>query len=127
CRSGRRRRASTPVTRTTDGGSEVERYGSSSSSRTFVSSHTDAPSAMSPHPGIRWTAHVRRRWDLRSMAPRMHDDEIDSDVHLVRHLLEAQQPQWAHLPIQHVSSTGTDNAMYRLGKDMVVRLPLRPS
>src|SRR2546430_12451941 len=40
---------------------------------------------------------------------------------------EAQQPQWAHLPIRHVSSTGTDNAMYRLGNDMVVRLPLRPS
>src|SRR2546430_2837559 len=40
---------------------------------------------------------------------------------------EPQQPQWAPLPIRHVSSTGTDNAMYRLGNDMVVRLPLRPS
>ena len=57
----------------------------------------------------------------------MHHDEIDSDSDLVRQLLRAQQPQWADLPIEPVSSTGTDNALYRLGDDMVVRLPLRPS
>ncbi|HEY6697862.1 MAG TPA: aminoglycoside phosphotransferase family protein [Acidimicrobiales bacterium] len=57
----------------------------------------------------------------------MHHDEIDSDSGLVRRLLEAQRPQWADLPIEPVSSTGTDNALYRLGDHMVVRLPLRPS
>jgi aminoglycoside phosphotransferase (APT) family kinase protein len=57
----------------------------------------------------------------------MHHDEIDSDSDLVRRLLEAQQPQWADLPIEPVASTGTDNALYRLGDTMVVRLPLRPS
>lgn len=61
------------------------------------------------------------------MAPKMHDDQVATDVGLVRRLLEAQQPRWAHLGIEAVSSTGTDNAMYRLGDDMVVRLPLRPS
>ena len=61
------------------------------------------------------------------MARRMHHDEIDSDVDLVRRLLEAQQPPWADLPVERVASTGTDNALYRLGADMVVRLPLRPS
>jgi aminoglycoside phosphotransferase (APT) family kinase protein len=61
------------------------------------------------------------------MAPKMHHDEIDTDVRLVRRLLEAQQPQWAGLPIEPVASTGTDNALYRLGADMVVRLPLRPA
>jgi aminoglycoside phosphotransferase (APT) family kinase protein len=57
----------------------------------------------------------------------MHHDEIDSDSDLVRRLLRAQQPQWAGLPIEPVTSSGTDNALYRLGDDMVVRLPLRPS
>lgn len=53
------------------------------------------------------------------MAGRLHHDEIDSDVDLVGRLLEKQLPQWADLPIERVSSTGTDNAMYRLGDDMV--------
>jgi aminoglycoside phosphotransferase (APT) family kinase protein len=57
----------------------------------------------------------------------MHHDEIPSDADLVRRLLIAQQPQWADLPIRPVTSTGTSNAMYRLGADMVVRLALRPS
>jgi aminoglycoside phosphotransferase (APT) family kinase protein len=61
------------------------------------------------------------------MTPKMHDDQIDSDVDLVRSLLEAQLPQWANLAIEKVESTGTDNALYRLGRDMVVRIPLRPS
>lgn len=60
------------------------------------------------------------------MRARMHDDEIDHDVEIVRELLAAQQPQWADLPIAFVPSTGTDNALYRLGDDLVVRLPLRP-
>lgn len=63
----------------------------------------------------------------RPMAPKMHHDEIDSDVDLVRRLLAAQQPRWVDLPIEPVASTGTDNTLYRLGDDMVVRLPLRPS
>jgi aminoglycoside phosphotransferase (APT) family kinase protein len=38
-------------------------------------------------------------------------------------LLAAQFPQWADLPIVPVHSAGTDNALYRVGSDMVVRLP----
>jgi aminoglycoside phosphotransferase (APT) family kinase protein len=53
----------------------------------------------------------------------MHDDEIDTDVELVRRLLTSQHPQWAGLPIERVPSAGTDNAMYRLGDDLAVRLP----
>jgi aminoglycoside phosphotransferase (APT) family kinase protein len=53
----------------------------------------------------------------------MHDNEIAIDEPLVRHLLEAQFPHWAHLPLRRVASDGTDNAMVRLGEDMVVRLP----
>jgi len=54
---------------------------------------------------------------------KMHADEIETDVGLVRRLLAAQFPRWARLPIAPVPSAGTDNALYRLGDDMVVRLP----
>ena len=54
---------------------------------------------------------------------RMHADEVDTDAALVSLLLSEQFPQWAGLPIRPVISAGTDNALYRLGDDMVVRLP----
>ena len=54
---------------------------------------------------------------------RMHADEIDIDTRLVGRLLAGQFPQWADLPIEPVPSAGTDNALYQLGDDMVVRLP----
>ena len=54
----------------------------------------------------------------------MHADQVDSDAALVRSLLEGQYPQWANLAIERVASSGTDNAIYRLGNEMVVRLPL---
>ena len=56
-------------------------------------------------------------------AGKMHADEIDTDVTLVSRLLTAQFPQWADLPIEPVRSAGTDNAIYRLGGNMAVRLP----
>jgi aminoglycoside phosphotransferase (APT) family kinase protein len=56
-------------------------------------------------------------------AEKMHADEVETDVHLVRRLLAAQFPHWAELPIAPVESAGTDNALYRLGDDMAVRLP----
>ncbi|MEI9996559.1 MAG: aminoglycoside phosphotransferase family protein [Rhizomicrobium sp.] len=55
--------------------------------------------------------------------PRLHDGEIASDAALVHRLLAAQFPHWAELPVARVPSGGTDNAMYRLGADMSVRLP----
>ncbi|MEU9123111.1 aminoglycoside phosphotransferase family protein [Streptomyces sp. NPDC048506] len=58
-------------------------------------------------------------------ARRMHADEADIDLPLVRRLLGAQFPQWAGLRLTPVDSAGTSNAMYRLGADMVVRLPRR--
>jgi aminoglycoside phosphotransferase (APT) family kinase protein len=57
----------------------------------------------------------------------MHADEADISATLVARLLAAQFPQWAELPIEPVRSAGTDNALYRLGEDMVVRLPRIPT
>ena len=55
----------------------------------------------------------------------MHADEVATSVPLVRRLLKAQFPEWAALPLERVASFGTDNALYRLGGDKVVRLPRR--
>ncbi len=57
--------------------------------------------------------------------PKMHADELDIDTDLVRQLLRQQFPHWAELEIERVPDAGTDNALYRLGADMVVRLPRR--
>lgn len=54
---------------------------------------------------------------------RMHVNEVDTDPELVARLLAAQFPQFATLPIERVPSAGTDNALYRLGHDLVVRMP----
>ena len=54
---------------------------------------------------------------------KMHIDEVNVDVSLVSRLLAAQFPHWADLPIEPVHSAGTDNAIFRLGDEMSVRLP----
>ncbi|AEM87893.1 aminoglycoside phosphotransferase [Streptomyces violaceusniger Tu 4113] len=53
----------------------------------------------------------------------MHADERPIDVALVRRLLAAQFPRWAELPIERFASSGTVNALFRLGGDLAVRLP----
>ena len=60
---------------------------------------------------------------MRMSVGRMHADEVDTNIDLVVRLLTAQFPLWAGLPIRPVPSTGTDNALIRLGDDKVVRLP----
>ncbi|MEW2516853.1 aminoglycoside phosphotransferase family protein [Actinacidiphila alni] len=54
------------------------------------------------------------------MHPGLHP--IDED--LVRRLVAGQFPRWAGLEVRRFPSGGTVNAMYRLGDDMAVRLPL---
>jgi aminoglycoside phosphotransferase (APT) family kinase protein len=56
--------------------------------------------------------------------PRMHEHELDFDVPLVRGLLADQAPAYAELPLRRVASGGTENAVFRLGGDLAVRLPL---
>lgn len=53
----------------------------------------------------------------------MHADELAVDTTLVRRLLREQYPSWAELPIERVASSGTVNAMFRLGNNLVMRLP----
>jgi aminoglycoside phosphotransferase (APT) family kinase protein len=53
----------------------------------------------------------------------MHPDEIDTDIELVQRLLASQFPQWADQAIVPVESYGTDHDIYRLGDELVARLP----
>jgi aminoglycoside phosphotransferase (APT) family kinase protein len=53
----------------------------------------------------------------------MHADEVEIDRDLVRRLVASQHRQWAELALEPVASTGTVNAIWRLGADMYVRLP----
>ena len=55
----------------------------------------------------------------------MHPDEAAIDLTLATRLIAAQFPRWVHLPLTEVRSAGTDNTVYRLGGDLVVRLPRR--
>jgi aminoglycoside phosphotransferase (APT) family kinase protein len=62
------------------------------------------------------------------VAPVIHHSkpaaDIPIDEALVRALLRAQHPDLAELPLQEVES-GWDNAMFRLGEKLAVRLPRR--
>jgi aminoglycoside phosphotransferase (APT) family kinase protein len=45
----------------------------------------------------------------------------------VRRLLAGQFPEWSALPIEELPVGGTDNAIYRLGDELSVRLPIKPT
>ncbi|MFD8478481.1 aminoglycoside phosphotransferase family protein [Kitasatospora sp. NPDC059673] len=55
----------------------------------------------------------------------LHEDEFPADEALVRRLLAEQRSEWAELPIRAAGS-GTDNRMFRLGGELLVRLPRTP-
>ncbi|MFD3332754.1 aminoglycoside phosphotransferase family protein [Streptomyces sp. NPDC058700] len=56
----------------------------------------------------------------------MRSGALDIDTVFVERLVAGRFPQWAGLPVRAVDSAGTDNAMFRLGDDLVVRLPRVP-
>jgi aminoglycoside phosphotransferase (APT) family kinase protein len=57
------------------------------------------------------------------VAARLHVNEVPTDKQLVRRLLAAQFPEWVELPVERHATTGSDHVLYRLGDDLVVRLP----
>ncbi|MFI8963902.1 aminoglycoside phosphotransferase family protein [Streptomyces sp. NPDC053493] len=68
------------------------------------------PEAQSPSPSSSPTAQAAR-------------GPVQPDEDLVRRLVAAQFPRWAGLPVRQLVTAGTDNAMFRLGDEWVVRLP----
>ena len=59
------------------------------------------------------------------MVARMHIDELEIDEALVRRLLDEQFPEWAGLPLRRIEPSGTDNAIFRLGDELSLRLARR--
>jgi aminoglycoside phosphotransferase (APT) family kinase protein len=58
---------------------------------------------------------------------KMHEGEVNIDEFLVERLIAARFPQLANLPIHPIQSTGTVNAIYRLGDYLYARFPLLES
>jgi aminoglycoside phosphotransferase (APT) family kinase protein len=55
---------------------------------------------------------------------RMHEHEVPVDEAVVRSLLRGQLPDLADLPVERFPSGGTENAVFRLGDELALRLPL---
>jgi aminoglycoside phosphotransferase (APT) family kinase protein len=53
----------------------------------------------------------------------MHEDEIAVSDETVRRLLAAQLPAWADRPLRRLPPLGTDNQLFRLGDDLLIRMP----
>lgn len=54
----------------------------------------------------------------------MHPDQLTVDLDTVRRMLDEQFPQWRGLAIDEVPTTGTVNAIFRIGSDLAARFPL---
>ena len=57
----------------------------------------------------------------------MHGDEIRVSTALAKQLVDRELPEFAGQPVRPLAATGTDNWMFRLGSDRILRLPRRPS
>jgi aminoglycoside phosphotransferase (APT) family kinase protein len=57
------------------------------------------------------------------MPGHMHADELGIDDALVGRLVAEQFPDWSDLPLTRVEPWGTVHAIYRLGDELVLRLP----
>lgn len=55
----------------------------------------------------------------------MHDDQVDVTSEMVADLIQEQFPQWKGKAVRLVPSTGTVNAIFRIGSDLSARFPLR--
>lgn len=64
--------------------------------------------------------------ESRTVAEPLHTDEIPMDLPLVRALVDHALPAYAALPLRPLGNTGSSNALFRLGDDLLVRLPRQP-
>lgn len=56
----------------------------------------------------------------------MHAGQLNITADTVRALVDSQFPRWRDLPVRALRSSGTVNALFRLGEGLVARLPLMP-
>lgn len=53
----------------------------------------------------------------------MHHNELIINNSTVKALIKTQCPQWKNLPLELVSSSGTEHTLFRMGNDYIIRLP----
>ncbi|MEM8730953.1 MAG: aminoglycoside phosphotransferase family protein [Pseudomonadota bacterium] len=56
----------------------------------------------------------------------MHADEIKVTTALATRLVDKEMPDWAGQPVRPLAATGTDNWMFRIARDKILRMPRRP-
>jgi aminoglycoside phosphotransferase (APT) family kinase protein len=56
----------------------------------------------------------------------LHDDEIPIDTRLVRALVDRSMPDCRDLPVRRLDASGSSNALFRVGDNLLVRLPRQP-
>jgi aminoglycoside phosphotransferase (APT) family kinase protein len=57
---------------------------------------------------------------------RLHDDELLIDEDAVRRMVADQLPEHASAPVRRLPVSGSSNSLFRLGDDLLVRLPRQP-
>jgi aminoglycoside phosphotransferase (APT) family kinase protein len=60
------------------------------------------------------------------VAQALHSDEIPIDAEMVRGLVGRAMPAFAGAPVRRLASSGSTNALFRLGEELLVRLPRQP-
>lgn len=63
---------------------------------------------------------------MATVSARLHEDEIPIDSSLVRGLVDRTFPAFSRLPLQRLGASGSTNALFRLGDELLVRLPRQP-
>ncbi len=61
------------------------------------------------------------------MSGPLHDNELAISPSLVSALVSSQFPEYAALPIAALSATGSTNRLFRLGEELLIRLPRQPN
>ena len=60
------------------------------------------------------------------MTDPLHDDELLIDLSLVRSLIDRALPEYTSLPLSRLRASGSTNALFRLGDELLVRMPRQP-
>lgn len=63
---------------------------------------------------------------IGTVAGRLHHNELLIEAGLVRDLVDRAFPEYASLPLSRLPSSGSSNALFRLGNELLVRLPRQP-
>jgi aminoglycoside phosphotransferase (APT) family kinase protein len=94
---------------------------------------TRTPQRRASTPQAGWLAADRRGYALRSRIGTgdaaevdMHAGQLEICAETVRQLVDEQFPGWRNQPVRALASQGTDNALFRIGDDLLARFPLQP-